>query len=103
MTADRAPFWRDKGWRGLARAAASLLFGLFPLLAACRPTVGDLSVSGGEGVSPDDPDAGCIELTGEVALPDPAASHQIDVPEAVLGRIAAPVTPAPGGAPDAKR
>ena len=85
VTADRAG-----RWRGLARMAASVLFGLFPLLAACHPTArkGDLTGIGvGDGPGGDG-DAGCIELTGEVALPEP--SHLLDVPEAVLGRIAIP-------------
>lgn len=106
VTAERSPRGRDRGrrapaWRHLARAAASFLFGLFPLLAACRPAGvvvvgGDPAGGGVDGGPPDDPNRGCIELTGEVALPDPAASHQLDVPEAVLGRIAAPAPPLEG-------
>ena len=78
-------------WRGLLRTAASIAFGLFPLLAACRPaTETGETASGSNGGPPDEGPAGCIELTGEVALPDPEATHRIEVPEAILGRVALP-------------
>lgn len=97
VTADREPARIRRGgrWRILARLAASLLFGLSPLLAACRPGVRD----GGENGPDVDPastgggDPICTQLTGEVALPEPDPSLELSVPETVLGRLAVPVDP----------
>ena len=77
-------------------AAASLLFALFPFLAACRPSEGpkdDASTSVDSQVEGSGTDCG-IELLGEVALPEdhPEAQEEVDI-ERLVGRLPMPLPP----------
>lgn len=77
-------------------AAASLLFALFPFLAACRPSEGpkdDATTSVDSQVEGTGTDCG-IELLGEVALPEdhPEVEEEVDFRQ-LVGRISMPLPP----------
>jgi len=83
-------------WSRLLGAAASLLFGLFPFLASCRPSEGPRDDASTAVDTPDDGGKGdCgIEMLGEVVLPDvePQPAGEEEAHE-VMGLIALPLPP----------
>ena len=82
------PRRRSSFFPAFVRSAASLLFGLVPLLGACKQTVQDVNV---DGLVDPDPDPACTtELLGEMVLPQEQPVQAIGTPERVMGRLAAP-------------
>lgn len=86
-------------WARALGAAASLLFGLFPFLAACRPSEGPArppanppanGVEGGSGSCTPTSALGGVEILGEVALPAPAPTGEEPAPpDRIVGKVSA--------------
>ena len=85
-----SPF--QAGSRMLA-AAASLLFALFPFLAACRPSEGprdDTTTAIDAGTGGTDTDCGGVEFLGEMVMPVCDTVEEPEDSERIVGRVANP-------------